>query len=109
MVADADLKGYALEKKAAGPRPYQGYFFHILTRQGPAAPLGRYSYIINDKMIAGFALVASPDKYGASGVMTFIISHSGKLYEKDLGPNTHQIVQKMTEYNPDSTWKLVPE
>jgi hypothetical protein len=82
---------------------------HILTKQGPAAPGGRYDYVINGNMIAGFALVAYPAKYGSSGIMTFIISHNGKLYEKDLGPNTAEIVRRMTEYNPDSTWSLVKD
>jgi hypothetical protein len=109
LVADASLKGYDLDKKGAGRQPFQGYYFHILTRQGPAAPGGRYDYVINGNMIAGFALVASPDKYGSSGVMTFLISHSGKLYQKDLGPNTLEIVKQMTEYDPDSRWTLVKD
>lgn len=109
MVAEAALKGYSTQKSSTGRRPYQGYYFHILTRQGPAAPGGRYDYVINGNMIAGFALVASPAKYGSSGIMTFIISHHGKLYQKDLGPNTHEIVRQMTEYNPDSRWSLVTD
>ena len=108
-MAEASLKGYSLGTKQAVPTPFNGYYFHILTRQGPAAPLGRYDYVINGAMIGGFALVASPDKYGSSGVMTFIINQYGKLYQKDLGPNTHQIVSQMTEYNPDSTWTLVKD
>lgn len=60
-------------------------------------------------MIAGFALVACPVEYGKSGIMTFVISHQGKLYQKDLGPDTASIVQGMTEYNPDSSWSLVQE
>jgi hypothetical protein len=78
-----------------------------LTKQGPAAPGGRYDYVINGNMIAGFALVACPDKYGSSGVMTFIVNHQGKVYQKDLGPDTLNIVGRMTEYNPDSGWTLV--
>jgi hypothetical protein len=110
MVAGASLKGYDLEAKGAlRHTPYQGYYFHILKQQGPAAPGGKYNYVINGNMIAGFALVACPDKYASSGVMTFIISHHGKLYQKDLGPKTIQIVEKMTEYNPDSTWTLVKD
>jgi len=109
MVAEAALKGYSARKSTEGRRPYQGYFLHILTRQGSAAPGGRYNYVINGRMIAGFALVASPAKYGVSGIMTLIISHHGKLYEKDLGPNTAELVRKMTEYNPDSTWCLVAD
>jgi hypothetical protein len=87
--------------------PYHGYYFKILTRQGAPAPGGKYSYIINGNMIAGYALVAYPDKWGNSGVMTFIINQQGRVYEKNLGPNTAKLASAMTEYNPDSTWKLV--
>ncbi len=87
--------------------PYHGYYFKILTRQGPHAPGGKYSYVINGNMIAGYALVAYPDKWGNSGVMTFIISQQGRVYEKDLGPNTGTLAPTMTEYNPDPSWKLV--
>jgi len=87
--------------------PYHGYYFKILTRQGPHAPGGKYSYVINGNMIAGYALVAYPDKWGNSGVMTFIISQQGRVYQKDLGPDTATLASAMTEYNPDPTWKLV--
>jgi hypothetical protein len=87
--------------------PYHGYYFKILTRQGPHAPGGKYSYVINGNMIAGYALVAYPDKWGNSGVMTFIISQQGRVYQKDLGPNTGTLAPAMTEYNPDPSWKLV--
>ena len=88
--------------------PYHGYYFKILTRQGPHAPGGKYSYIINGNMIAGYALVAYPDKWGNSGVMTFIINQQGRVYQKNLGPTTGKLASAMTEYNPDPTWKLVP-
>jgi hypothetical protein len=87
--------------------PYQGYYFRILTRQGGNAPGGRYNYVINGNMIAGFALVAFPAEYGSSGVMTFVVSHHGKVYQKDLGPKTLEIAQAMQEYNPDATWTEV--
>lgn len=83
--------------------------YRILTRQGPAAPGGKYDYVINGNMIAGFALVAHPIEYGNSGVMTFVISHQGKLYQKDLGPKTTDVVQSMNEYNPDSSWTPVKD
>jgi hypothetical protein len=89
--------------------PYRGYHFRILTRQGKSAPGGAYNYVINGHMIAGFAMVAYPDAYGESGVMTFIISQSGKIYEKDLGAATAKLAVAMTEYNPDSKWKQVEE
>jgi hypothetical protein len=107
-VAQATLEGYSPGKKAGPcPHPYHGYAYRILTRQGPAAPGGKYDYIVNGNMIAGFALVACPTEYGKSGVMTFIISHQGKLYQKDLGPQTTDIVRSMKEYNPDNGWTLV--
>jgi hypothetical protein len=87
--------------------PYRGYHFRILTRQGKSAPGGAYNYIINGRMIAGFAMVAYPDAYGESGVMTFVVSQAGKIYQKDLGPKTTALATAMTTYNPDATWKLV--
>ena len=89
--------------------PYHGYYFRVLTRQGSRAPGGRYNYVINGNMIAGFALVAFPAEYGQSGVMTFLVSHHGKVYQKDLGPRTRRIAAKMQAYNPDSTWSEVNE
>ncbi len=87
--------------------PHMGYYFKILTRQGANPPGGKYDYVINGNMIAGFALVAWPADYRASGVMTFVISHQGRLLEKDLGPDTAKLVKAMSEYNPDKTWSLV--
>jgi len=81
--------------------PYHGYYFKILTRQGPHAPGGKYGYIINGNMIAGYALVAYTDKWGNSGVMTFMINQQGRVYEKNLGPNTGKLASAMTEYDPD--------
>jgi hypothetical protein len=87
--------------------PYHGYYFKILTRQGPHAPGGKYNYLINGNMIAGYALVAYPDKWGNSGVMTFVINQQGRVYQKDLGADTATLASSMTEYNPDPSWKLV--
>jgi hypothetical protein len=84
--------------------PYYGYYFRILTRQGSHVPGGRYNYVINGNMIAGFALVAFPAEYGNSGIMTFVVSHHGKVYQKDLGLRTMDIAKAMQEYNPDHTW-----
>ena len=91
----------------SGPRPYHGYFFRILKRQGPNAPGGKFSYVINGNMVAGHALVAYPARWGVSGVMTFIVNQRGRVYEKNLGPKTAEIARKMKSYNPDQTWKLV--
>jgi hypothetical protein len=89
--------------------PYHGYFFKILKGQGPAAPLGRLDFVINGVMIGGFALVAAPAEYDVTGVKTFIVSHDGVVYEKDLGPNTLDQFQKMDLYNPDKSWSPVKE
>ena len=89
--------------------PYHGYFFKILMAQGPAAPHGELDYVIQGKMIGGFALVAWPAEHRVTGVKTFIINHDGVLYEKDLGPDTAKIAGEMTAYNPDKTWKRVPD
>jgi hypothetical protein len=88
-------------------RPYHGYYFKILVRQGPHAPGGKYDYIINGNMIAGYALVAYPAKWGNSGVMTFIVNQQGRVYQKNLGPDTLKTASAITEYDPDPTWKLV--
>lgn len=87
--------------------PYYGYYFRVLTRQGNHVPGGRYSYVINGNMIAGFALVAFPAEYGNTGIMTFVVSHHGMVYQKDLGPRTAEIARAMQEYNPDETWMEV--
>jgi hypothetical protein len=87
--------------------PYFGYYFRILTRQGSHVPGGRYNYVINGNMIAGFALVAFPAEYGNTGVMTFVVNHQGKVYQKDLGPRTAEMARAMAEFNPDTTWTEV--
>jgi hypothetical protein len=84
--------------------PFNGYFFRILTSQGPHAPGGAKNYIVDGKMTAGFAFVAYPAEYRSSGVMTFIVNQLGVIYEKDLGPDTTKIAEAMTAYDPDSTW-----
>jgi len=89
--------------------PYHGYFFKILMRQGPSAPGGAFSYLINGHMIAGFALVAYPAEWGNSGVMTFIVNTQGRVYQKNLGPKTTEIAAAIKEYNPDPSWKMVPK
>ena len=105
LIAEARAKGYKGKGESEKPTPYHGYYYRILTRQGRDAPGGKYDYIINGNMIAGFGLVAFPAQYGSSGIMTFIVNHQGKIYQKDLGPKTAKLVDKMKEYNPDSTWE----
>ena len=100
---DANLAARSGEK----PEPYDGYYFRILTAQGPAAPGGAFSYLINGHMLAGHAMVAWPAAYGDSGVKTFICGENGVVYQKDLGPNTAAHGASMAEFNPDATWKTV--
>jgi hypothetical protein len=88
---------------AAGA-PYGGYVWKILTAQGPNAPGGQYSYVINGNMIAGFALVGAPADYRMTGVTTFIVSNNGKLYQKDLGEKTTEIATGIVAFDPDDTW-----
>ena len=111
LVAQARVEGYRHETKILTEEqaPYHGYYFKILTRQGKHAPAGKYSYIINGHMIAGFALVAWPAEWGNTGVMTFIVNQQGKIYQKNLGPKTASITQAMTTYDPDNTWTPVKE
>ena len=92
--------------KHKASEPYNGYYFKILTRQGAAAPGGAYSYIINGRMVAGYAMVAAPARYGQTGIKTFIVNHYGDVYEADLGPDTLKKFNAMTEYNPTSKWQL---
>jgi len=86
------------------PAPYRGYHYKILTAQGIDAPGGQYSYLINGHMVAGFALLAWPAEYSVSGVMTFLVNQNGIVYEKNLGPQTAEIIKTITEYNPDPSW-----
>lgn len=92
------------KKKGEG---YHGYNFKILTAQGKDAPGGAYSYLIKNRMVSGFALIAWPIQYGESGVMSLMISHDGQLYEKDLGEKTDAIARQMTAFNPDGSWRKV--
>jgi hypothetical protein len=99
-VARAIQEGYKSEKG-----PYHGYYFKILKGQGPAAPLGRLDYVIQGVMIGGFALVAVPAQYRVTGVQTFMVNQQGIVYQKDLGPQSLEIVKNMELYNPDKTWR----
>jgi hypothetical protein len=83
--------------------PFHGYYFNLLKGQGPAAPLGQLEFVIEGVMISGFAL-AAPTDYRVTGVETFIVSHDGIVYQKDLGPDTLKIFSSMEPYNPDKTW-----
>jgi Protein of unknown function (DUF2950) len=98
-IADALQQGYTDKSK-----PYHGYFFKILKGQGPAAPLGKMSFVVEGAMIGGFALAAAPAEYRVTGVETFIVGYQGIVYQKDLGPDTLKIFREMELYNPDKSW-----
>jgi hypothetical protein len=87
--------------------PYHGYYFKVLTGQGPDAPMGEMDFVVNGAMIGGFALVAAPADYKVTGVKTFIVSHDGVVYEKDLGPTTLEQFRAMERFNPDLSWDPV--
>lgn len=87
---------------------WHGYHFRILTAQGPSAPGGAYDYMLGDNMSRGFALIAWPAQYADSGVMSFMISHAGEVFQKDLGPKGDKTALAMKSFDPDSSWTEVP-
>jgi len=105
LVAEARAEGY--KRRAGGPTPYHGYLFRILTAQGKNAKGGARDYIVGDRMIGGFGLVAAPAEYGNSGVMTFIVNQDGVVYQKDLGPTTTLIGGTMRVFDPDRSWREI--
>ena len=107
LVAEATAENYALTKPTEGPKPYHGYAFRILTAQGPAAG-GEKSYVKDGHMTEGFALVAYPVEYGASGIMTFVVNQRGIIFQKNLGAQTAEVAKDMKAYNPDDSWDPVP-
>jgi DUF2950 family protein len=106
LVAEATAQGY---RAGGGRAPFHGYYFKILTKQGAAAPGGELEYVVHGKMIGGFALVAYPAEYRNSGVMTFIVNHAGTVFQKDLGPDTAKLAERMSAFNPDKTWQQVSD
>lgn len=103
-VAAAIARGYSSRSE-----PYHGYFFKVLKGQGPAAPLGELDFVVKDVMIGGFALIAFPATYRVTGVQTFMVSHDGVVYQKDLGPQTLDLAGAIDRFNPDKTWTPVLE
>ena len=89
------------------PEAYHGYYFRLLTSQGPDSPGGAFDYVVKGKMIGGFALVAWPAEYGVSGIRTLIINHDGVVFEKDLGAATATLARQLSRFNPDKTWRPV--
>jgi hypothetical protein len=109
MVSRAFAEAAAADVANGGKRsePYHGYYFRVLKSQGPDAGGGAFDYVVNGKMIGGFALVAWPAEYGVSGIRTLIINHEGVVYEKDLGAGTALQARQMTRFNPDRSWRPV--
>jgi Protein of unknown function (DUF2950) len=109
LFAAARDQGYALDGPRAtdAPAPYHGYYYRILEGQGPGAKGGAYDYVVKGKMIGGFALVAVPATYRVSGVTTFVVNQDGTVFQKDLGPDTAAIAQKMTRFDPGAGWTPV--
>jgi hypothetical protein len=107
FVAQAMNEGYPLDIVSVTPVALRGYHYRILTAQGPDAPGGAESYIDRGRMTGGFALVAWPARYGASGIMTFIVNQDGVVFQKNLGRDTNKIVPLMQRYDPDLTWARI--
>lgn len=104
LAAAAAAEGYRAGEER---RPFHGYYYKVLRRQGPAAPGGAIDYVAGKKMMGGFALLAYPTEYGRSGVMSFMLNHTGTLYQKDLGPGTSRIAARIESFNPGKGWEKV--
>src|SRR5208283_3124675 len=103
LVAEAHAEGFS-PRMGTGPKPCHGYYFRIMTRQGKAAPGGKMDYLSQGNLTGGFALVAYPENWDQSGIMTFIVNQDGKVFQRNLGEKTSRIAAAMKEYNPDSQW-----
>jgi len=102
MVTQAEAEGYSTQQPGV---PYHGYYFRILTGQGPHAHGGAESYVAHGLMIGGFGLIAWPAEYGASSVKTLMVNQDGVVYERDFGPDTSAAVRAITRFDPDKTWR----
>ncbi len=109
LVARATKEGYTKQVEGFTLSPFHGYYYKILKGQEKHATGGAYDYVVKEKMILGFALVAYPAQYGNSGIMTFIVNQEGVIYEKNLGKNTERIAKAMKKFDPDKTWKKFEE
>ena len=108
LVAEATSEGYGAAQASGKPTPFHGYYYRIIKSQGAHARGGAKDYVQDGKMSGGFAIVAYPAEYRGSGVMTFIVSAGGRVYEKDLGESSEQQAKSMEVFDPDSSWKLAP-
>jgi hypothetical protein len=108
LVASASEEGYKKES-GGNPIPFHGYYYKVLTGQGRNAPGGAKSYIVGGQMTKGFAFLAYPAEYRASGIMTFMISQEGVIVQKNLGPETASLAGQIESFSPDSSWQEVHE
>jgi hypothetical protein len=104
LVAAARAEGYAVNAGSDSHKPYHGYYYRILTRQGPHASGGARDYIVDGHMTGGFALLAYPAKWGDSGIMSFLVNQNGIVFEKNLGPDTPKLAPQITQFDPDLSW-----
>ena len=104
VVAKAIATGHTSKSE-----PYNGYHFRTLTAQGPAARLGARDYVVQGRMIGGFAAIAWPATYGVTGIQTFLVNNDGLVYQKNLGPQTSKVAPTMTKFNPDKTWTVTED
>jgi len=109
LIARATAEGYGGDLDQEPPEPFHGYYFKILKAQGEHADGGVFDYVVQGKMVLGFALVAFPASYGNSGIMTFIVNQQGVIYEQDLGPDTAEIGAAMPIFDPDASWRKYQE
>jgi hypothetical protein len=104
LAAQASQGGYG---RGDTPRPYHGYFFRILEAQGRSAPGGDQDYVVDGRMIGGFAVLAYPARHGSTGIQSFLVSHSGVVYQRDLGSRTREVAAGITAFDPDAGWSVV--
>lgn len=107
LVAQASQGGYGRGERGGEARPFHGYFFRILEGQGPSAPGGEHDYLVDGRMIGGFAMLAYPARHGSTGIQSFIVSHAGVVYQRDLGPGTREVAARITVFDPDAGWSVV--
>jgi hypothetical protein len=103
-MAQAAADGISIDGVDQAPVPFLGYFFRILTRQGEAAPGGAYDYLVGGNMVAGHALLAYPAEPGDSGIMSFMMSENGQIYEANLGDTTLEVAGAIDSFNPTEGW-----
>jgi len=109
LAAAASAGGYARPRQGDAPQPYHGYLFRMLERQGPAAPGGALDYVVNGRMIGGWAAIATPFRHGSTGIMTFLVSHHGDVWQANLGPDTARVAAGITAFDPGEGWERVAE